>query len=245
MSRSKPAFTLVELLIVIATISVLAGLLLPVLARGKGSAQQVKCMSNLRQLEMAAEMCWDVDDGATFRYRGNSTNNGDIFWFGWLERSNGANEGNRAFDYTQGPLYPYLENWNVTLCPSFSYYFQNLKLKAKTATCGYGVNLHITAPELGSVNAIHAPSDIVIFADAAQINTFQAPASPSNPMLEEFYYVSTNRTEATGHFRHRGLANAVFCDGHVEREWPEPRSIDKRMPEQQVGRLTPERLMVR
>src|SRR2546425_9551782 len=34
-----------------------------------------------------------------------------------------------------------------------------------------------------------------LLADAAQVNTWQAPASPSNPMLEEWYYVdnSTNQ----------------------------------------------------
>jgi prepilin-type processing-associated H-X9-DG protein len=37
-------------------------------------------------------------------------------------------------------------------------------------------------------------------------------------MLEEFYYVSTNRNEATAHFRHAQKASVVFCDGHVAME---------------------------
>jgi prepilin-type processing-associated H-X9-DG protein len=59
-------------------------------------------------------------------------------------------------------------------------------------------------------------------------------------MLEEFYYVSTNRTEATAHFRHNRRANAVFCDGHVALESPAADSIDQRMPNQLVGRLPTE-----
>ena len=79
-----------------------------------------------------------------------------------------------------------------------------------------------------------------MLADAAQVKTFQAPASPEHPRLEEFYYVSTNRTEATAHFRHAERANAVFADGHVAVEKMEAGSLDQNLPKQFVGRLRAE-----
>ena len=50
------AFTLVELLVVMAIIALLAALLLPALSSAKASAKQTSCLGNLRQLEAAFQM---------------------------------------------------------------------------------------------------------------------------------------------------------------------------------------------
>ena len=49
-------FSLTELLVVIAILGILTGLLLPGLARAKGSAQSTACQNNLKHLQFAWQM---------------------------------------------------------------------------------------------------------------------------------------------------------------------------------------------
>jgi prepilin-type N-terminal cleavage/methylation domain-containing protein/prepilin-type processing-associated H-X9-DG protein len=243
----RRAFTLIELLVVIAVIAILAALLLPTLARSRATAQRIKCVSNLHQLGLATQMYWEDNGGSCFRFTSGWTNNGQLFWFGWMQGTQAA-EGQRQFDPKTGALWPYLQGRGVELCPSLNYSLAQFKLKATGAAFGYGYNLHLSAPLSQApvrTSKISRPTDIALLADAAQVNTFQAPASPEHPMLEEFYYVSTNRNEATAHFRHAQRANAVFADGHVAREKMELGSLDQNLPGQFVGRLRAEVLIPR
>jgi prepilin-type N-terminal cleavage/methylation domain-containing protein/prepilin-type processing-associated H-X9-DG protein len=236
----RHAFTLIELLVSLAVIAILAAMLLPALNHGRQSAWRAQCTSNLRQLGLGTEMYWDDNKGNCFRYISGTTNYGPIYWFGWIGP---GPEGQRPFDLSCGALYPYISASHVRICPSLNYALAQFKLKADGMVFSYGYNFYLSTalsrPPISATKISH-PSGTVLFADAAQVNDFQAPAAPDNPMLEEWYYVDTNGSYPNGHFRHNQKANVVFCDGHVGLEKPAPGSMDPRLPGQWVGRLPAE-----
>ena len=95
--RTRQAgFTLVELLVVISIIMILMSMLMPSLARAKAKAQQIKCVSNMRQLCMAAGM-YASDHNSEFPARRIPTN-------AWPHK-----------------LKPYYLDWQIIVCPRDSF----------------------------------------------------------------------------------------------------------------------------
>lgn len=63
MKRRTVGFTLIELLVVIAIIAILAAILFPVFARARAKAQQVSCLTNIKQATLGMHMyASDYDD---------------------------------------------------------------------------------------------------------------------------------------------------------------------------------------
>jgi prepilin-type N-terminal cleavage/methylation domain-containing protein len=84
MKRRRRGFTLIELLVVIAIIALLMGILMPALHRVKKQARGAGCLSNLRQIGVAAALY--AQDNDWFIPRG-STGSNPIWFMQYLPKS--------------------------------------------------------------------------------------------------------------------------------------------------------------
>lgn len=223
-SRTLPrpgAFTLIELLVVLGIIAVLLSLLLPSLSRAREQAKSLQCLSNLRQMTIAAAAYCSENRGffPSSHYRIGSLG-GPQWDYGWdfthaydpatnltattagLLWSSGGGKGSLAIQQCpnyEGPS-------NSTVEEQFTGYNYN------TSYIGHGQDEAIPTP--AKANQLRHPARTAIFGDgqyANGANKYMRAPFP-NPGDATF----TGRYGGTQGFRHLKKTNAAFADGHAE-----------------------------
>lgn len=213
--RSK-AFTLVELLVVIGIIAVLVAMLLPTLGRARSAARTVQCLSNLRQLAMAAYSYANANDGylpvAYYSY----TTPTAAYACNWdFTTITNLTTGQRTA--VPGLLWQGNTSAPIQQCPAFDG-------RSNTAADPYtGYNYNTSYLGRGAFEVIKTPLRMTqvkrsyacaMFGDGQWQNGankyMRSPlSSPSDSNM-------TARAAGTQGFRHDGKTNVAYVDGHAE-----------------------------
>jgi prepilin-type processing-associated H-X9-DG protein/prepilin-type N-terminal cleavage/methylation domain-containing protein len=217
--RASAAFTLMELLVVIAIIAIVAALVFSGFKSAKESAAASKCLGNLRFLADANGRYAGEHDG---QYCYAHEPNNLVRWHGARITTG------KKFDPAEGPLAPYLgRDGRLKECPSF-HQFVSGEDSFENGSGGYGYNaVYIGGTPRNKwsgerVSNVRYPERTLMFADTAFA---RSDGVQEYPFAEPFQWVAPSGRLAgplspSIHFRHKGKANVVWCDGHATPEAP-------------------------
>ena len=207
-------FTLIELLVVIAIIAILAGMLLPALAKAKEQGKQANCYSNLRQLGLA--MILYADDSTGLIPRGNEP----YWWQVYIPYLGGT-----------APIRDQYGRIKVYTCPSYPdkrqvmcYVVNAWQFSSPRDMVGIDLN------GLYKVTRIQKPTETIYFTDnesapwrpiftvtnvigSTDLNDVWSPTHLPYPSPSPTARLSDERRVAAA--RHGQGPNLMFFDGHA------------------------------
>ncbi len=224
MSVRARGFTLIELLVVVAIIAILAGLLLPVLAKSKIKAQGILCLNNLQQLQLA----WQLYSDDANQLLVPNGDGGAAGWVGgWLPTAPDATN-YTLLQAPAGKLWPYNTSVGIYKCP------------ADRSTVKFGSAI---IPRVRSVamngnmngNSWYTAQVDATFYTFRKLSEIQRP-SPSQAFVfldehpesidDGYFLVVLDQKGVWGNWPatyHNGACGFSFADGHAEtKRWQDP-----------------------
>jgi len=219
----KRAFTLLELLVVMAVLSLLMAILMPVLARARQQGKGVACLSNLRQMAITAQMYANNSDDYYPLTQGPSIErDGKTYEYVWdFVTIIDANDGNKKLqpgilwegqgivEIQQCPSFKGADNWGGEPYTGYNY---NASYIGGSYRKDLWSGREFFMPS-AKVSQVKRPDQCAIFGDGQWGNgANKFMRSPFAGKLDKGFF---GRYAGTQGYRHLGKTNVAYCDGSV------------------------------
>ncbi|HET6248333.1 MAG TPA: prepilin-type N-terminal cleavage/methylation domain-containing protein [Tepidisphaeraceae bacterium] len=233
-TKCKPGFTLVEILVVLAIVSVLLALLLPALGRAREQVKLTTCQNNLRQLAMGFRMYAQANNE---HYPYSAPNAMPEDWIYWQSNRNIMGGGiapyiMQRFDarlftcpgddnmtHTNYPNeYPYSYTMNINVG---GYYPWGDAPNGHTPPYWPGTPSTTTLPNLGTAQVRHSSRCILLIEESEQTLddgcwAWQSSYGSGMNVMSARHDQFNRELIANPNDPSAGRGNCAYCDGHVE-----------------------------